>query len=43
MRNSRHACRALVGKRLGRPRTRWKGNIKMNLQKIALWEVNWIE
>jgi hypothetical protein len=28
---------------LGRPRRRWKGNIKMDLQEVGCWGVDWIE
>jgi hypothetical protein len=32
------------GKRpLGRPRRRWKDNIKMDLQEVGCGSVNWIE
>jgi hypothetical protein len=41
----RNACKILVGKPegkrpLGRPRHRWKGNIKMDLWEIGLEGVN---
>jgi hypothetical protein len=40
--------RALVGKPegkrpLGRPRHRWKDNIKMGLQEVGCGGINWIE
>ena len=40
--------RALVGKRegkrpLGRPRRKWKDNIKMDLQEVGCGVVEWIE
>ena len=32
------------GKRpLGRPRHRWEDNIKMDLQELGCWGVDWIE
>jgi len=32
------------GKRpLGRPRRRWENNIKMDLQEVGCWGVDWIE
>jgi hypothetical protein len=32
------------GKRpLGRPRGRWEDNIKMNLQEVGYWGLDWIE
>jgi hypothetical protein len=27
---------------LGRPRRRWKDNIKMDLREIGFWDVDWI-
>jgi len=41
-------CRVLVGKPggkrpLGRPRCRWEGNIKMDLQEVGCGDVDWIE
>jgi hypothetical protein len=43
----RGAYRALVGKPeerrpLGRPRRRWKDNIKMDLREVG-WGVDWID
>jgi hypothetical protein len=40
--------RVLMGKpegkrRLGRPRHRWQDNIKMDLQEVRWWGMNWIE
>jgi hypothetical protein len=40
--------RVMVGKRegkrpLGRPRHRWKDNIKMDLRQVALWSMGWID
>jgi hypothetical protein len=40
--------RVLVGKpegmrQLGRPRHRWKGNIKMDLQEVGCGGMDWIE
>jgi hypothetical protein len=47
MREMISACRILVGKPegktpLGRPRRRWKDNIKMDLPEIGLEGVDWI-
>ena len=44
----RVACRVLVGKHegkrpLGRPRLRWKDNIKMDLQEVGYGGMDWIE
>ena len=44
----RGACMVLVGKpegkrQLGRPRCRWKDNIKMDLQAIGYGGMDWIE
>jgi hypothetical protein len=41
-------CRVLVGKLegkrpLGRPRRRWKDNIKLDLQEVRCGGVDWIE
>jgi hypothetical protein len=27
----------------GRPRRRWEDNIKMGLQKVGCWGIDWIE
>jgi hypothetical protein len=40
--------RVLVGKRdgkrtLGRPRTRWEDNIKMDVQEVGCGVIDWIE
>ena len=40
--------RVLVGKPegkrpFGRPRCRWKDNIKMDLYEVGCWELNWID
>ena len=44
----RGVFRVLVGKPegkrpLGRPRRRWKDNIKMDVQKVACGGMDWIE
>ena len=44
----RGVYRVLVGKPLGkrpfgRPRRRWEDNIKMDLQKVGYWGMDWIE
>ena len=44
----RGICRVLVGKPevkgpFGRPRRRWKDNIKMDLQKVGCGGMEWIE
>jgi hypothetical protein len=44
----RGAYRALVGKPegrrpLGRPRRRWEGNIKMDLQEVGWGGMDWID
>ena len=44
----RGAYRVLVGNHegkrpLGRPRSRWEDNIKMDLQKVGCGGVDWIE
>ena len=44
----RHVYSALVGKpegkrQLGRPRRRWKDNIKMDLQEVGCRDMDWIE
>jgi len=46
--DSRGVYRGLVlkpeGKRaLGRPRRRWENNVKMDLQEVGCWGMNWIE
>jgi hypothetical protein len=45
---SRGLNRVLVGKPegrrpLGRPRCRWEDNIKMDLEEVGCWGVDWIE
>jgi len=44
----RGVYRVLVGKPkgkrpLGRTRRRWEDNIKMDLQEVGCWDVDWIE
>ena len=44
----RGVCRALVGKPfrerpLGRPRRRWEGNLKIDLQEVGCGGVDWVE
>jgi len=44
----RGVYRVLVGKpdgkrSLGRPLLRWEDNIKMDLQEVGRWGMNWIE
>ena len=48
MEQSRNACRPLVGKAegkrpLGRPRRRWKDNIKMVLREVGCDPGEWID
>jgi 3-oxoacyl-ACP reductase-like protein len=48
MEEGRGVYRVLVGKPegtgpLGRPRSRWKDNIKMDLQKVGCRSMDWIE
>jgi hypothetical protein len=48
MREGRVVYRVLVGKPegkrpLGRPRSRWEDNIKMNLREIGIDGSNWIQ
>jgi len=48
MGDGRRVHRVLVGKPdakrpLGRPRHRWEGNIKMDLQEVRCGGVDWIE
>jgi hypothetical protein len=48
MGDRRGVFRALVGKPegqrlLGRPRRRWEDNIKMDLQEVGCWAMDWIE
>jgi len=28
---------------LGKPRRRWEDNIKMDLQEVGCWDMDWIE
>jgi hypothetical protein len=47
MTEERGMCRVLVGKPegkrpLGRPRYRWEDNIKMDLQEIGYWGMDWM-
>jgi hypothetical protein len=44
----RGVYRVLVGKPegerpLGRPRRRWKNNIKINIQEMGCWGIDWID
>ena len=44
----RGVCRVMVGKPegkrpLGRPRHRWEDKIKMDLQVVGCWDMDWIE
>ena len=44
----RGVYRVLVGKpegkrSFGRPRHRWEGNIKTDLQEVRCWGMDWIE
>ena len=48
MGEKRGVNRVLVGKLegkipLGRPRRRWEDNIKMDIQEVGCWGVDWIE
>ena len=48
MGEGRGVYRVLVGKHegkrpLGRPRRRWEDNIKMDLQEMGCWGMDWIE
>jgi hypothetical protein len=48
MGEKRGACRILVGRPeerrpLGRLRSRWEDNIKMDLQEVGWEDMNWIE
>jgi hypothetical protein len=48
MGESRGVYRVLVGKSegkrpLGKPRHRWEDNIKMDLQEVGWWGINWID
>ena len=44
----RGVCRVLVGipegkRPRGRPKRRWEDNIKVDLQKVGCWGMDWIE
>jgi hypothetical protein len=41
-RNINECIKILVGKPFGRPKRRWKDNIKMDLREIGLEVVEWI-
>jgi hypothetical protein len=48
MGEGRGMYRVLVGKPegkrpLGRPKHRWKDNIKMEIQEVGCWGIDWIE
>jgi hypothetical protein len=43
MGEGRGVYRVLVGRPLGRPRGRWKHNIKMDLRIIGIDGANWIQ
>jgi hypothetical protein len=48
VRETRGACTVFVGKRdgkgqLGRPRRRWKYNIKMNIEEVGWGGMDWID
>jgi hypothetical protein len=48
MRERKGVYRVLIGKPegkrpLGRPRHRWENNIKMDLQEVGCWAMDWIE
>ena len=48
MGEKRGVYRGLVGKPegkrpLGRPWHRWEDNIKMDLQEVGLWDMDWID
>jgi hypothetical protein len=48
MKEKRNACRILVGKPegkrpLGRPRTKWEKNIRMDLKEIGWGVIDWID
>jgi len=47
MGEGRGVYRVLVGKPegrrpLGRPRRKWEGNIKMEIQEVGCWGMDWI-
>jgi len=39
----RGVYKVLVGKPLGRPRSRWEDNIKMDLQEVGCGSMDWIK
>jgi hypothetical protein len=39
----RNACRILVGKPQGRPRSRWVNSIKIDLKEVGWGHMNWID
>jgi len=44
----RGVCRVLVGKPegkrlLGRPKRRWEDNIKIDLEEVGCWGMDWIQ
>jgi len=42
--SARDLVRKSEGKRpLGRPRRKWEDNIKMDLQEVGCWSMDWIE
>ena len=48
MEEGRNAFKILTGKPtgkrpLGRPRSRWEDNIRMDLEKIGIKEGNWVD
>jgi len=48
MGEGRGVCRFLFGKHegkspMGRTRRRWEDNIKMDLQEVGCWGMDWIE
>jgi len=47
MREKKGACRVFVGRPegsrpLGRPGCRWEDNIRMDLQEVGWWGMDWI-
>ena len=43
MEEHRSAFKILTGKPLGRPRRRWKENIRMTLEEIGINAGNWVD
>jgi len=48
MRKGTGVCRVLLGKPegkmpLGRPRRRWEDTIKMDLQEVGCWGMDWVD